>query len=316
MKDIVIPVRNEATTLNSLFKSLKDIDFENKKSVIFVNDQSTDSTKDIILSNGYKCIDNMPDQIGKKASLINGVKKSNRNFIIFNDADIEYPKTYSKVVENNPDEDYDIMILPIWIKTEKGLLNKLIRLDFAQIIFATFSFKGNLGSGANMVVKKESFKKYVKGYEAQLLSGDDYFLIKECQKQNGNVLYVYDEKFKVTTDSPKSIKKLISQRARWIKKTFEKGTLFENLSSLVIISNSSLTYVLIISFLSTSNIDYFALLIFKIGTDLLIFIPALFVNKALRLLYLLPLLELVYPFYYLAVILGTISKQNWKGRDL
>jgi len=314
-KQVIIPFRNEVGNLPQLLAQLNRNGI-NSTDFIFVNDHSTDESTSLLDSKLYKLIQNKEPEIGKKSALINGVKYATSEYLIFNDMDIYYPKEYSKIIEKMPEDDFDIGILPIWLKKEKGLFNKLMRLDFSQIVFATFSFKGNLGSGANLLVKKSSFLEYSSNYCEEILSGDDYFLIKEARRKGGKISYLFDAELIIQTKSPNNVQDLIRQRARWIKKSFLKGGIIENITSFVIFIGSLLPYVLLFSYISAGDMIYLYLLGFKIVIDMLILIPGLFVNKALGLIYLLPLLELIYPFYYIAVALGAMSKQKWKGRDI
>ena len=313
---LLIPFRNEEKNLPELINSIGKLNSFDKSKILFIDDHSSDSSASILLENGFKTMQLGDQSTGKKMALQMGVNRVSSEFVLFNDADGIYESDYADVLTRVPNENFDLIVLPLWVQSDKGLLNKLIRLDYAQLVFATFSFKGNLGSGANLLARKESYLELRDTIREDILSGDDYFLIKEAKKRKKKVLYINDKKYRILTKVPSTLKDLISQRARWIQKSFKTSNWIEILSSFGLLVYSSLFPILLGMYLAEFQKECLFLLCFKLLIDLCVFIPALLQNKALRLLYLLPLLEIIYPIYYLAVLLKAISKNKWKERDI
>jgi len=92
---IVIPAYNEAAFIGDLLRAIAQVDtralgFE--KEVLVVNDGSTDSTESIARSfekDGVRCFTQVPNQ-GKGRAVERGIRESAGDYILIQDADMEY----------------------------------------------------------------------------------------------------------------------------------------------------------------------------------------------------------------------------------
>ncbi len=106
---IIVPVFNEEKTILKLIKRLEKITIPSvSKEVLIVDDGSTDSTRDKLKKiSKFKVILHEKNQ-GKGAAVKTGIKYATGDYIIIQDADLEYDPEYMK-----------ILIKPVMEKTAK-----------------------------------------------------------------------------------------------------------------------------------------------------------------------------------------------------
>jgi len=102
---IVIPAYNEAAWIGALLDAILAVDTESlgfRKEILVVNDGSRDDTAAIVRefeNRGVKCFDQVPNQ-GKGRAVRRGIQESQGDYVLVQDADLEYdPEDYRPILE-------------------------------------------------------------------------------------------------------------------------------------------------------------------------------------------------------------------------
>ncbi|MFH1783901.1 MAG: glycosyltransferase family 2 protein [bacterium] len=112
---IIIPVYNEVDNIKKILESVQDVDLGNiAKEIIIVDDGSTDGSRDMLKDldgkENIKVLYHKQNQ-GKGSAIKTGLKAVNGDFVIVQDADLEYdPSDYKEllgpILENKADVVY------------------------------------------------------------------------------------------------------------------------------------------------------------------------------------------------------------------
>lgn len=106
---IIIPVFNEEKTIIQIIERVKKVNFSVKTEIIVVDDGSTDLTRSRLINvKDAKVIFHKKNQ-GKGAAVKTGIKNSTGDYIIIQDADLEY----------DPNQINDLLLMPIATKKAK-----------------------------------------------------------------------------------------------------------------------------------------------------------------------------------------------------
>lgn len=94
---IIVPVFNEENTIKKILQKVKAEKIPNvEKEIIVVDDGSTDKTAEILKKTKDVNLIFHKKNLGKGTAVRTGIKESNGDYIIIQDADLEYDPTYIK----------------------------------------------------------------------------------------------------------------------------------------------------------------------------------------------------------------------------
>ena len=327
---IVIAARNEAINLPLLLNDLARQAYPAKLLEIIVVDDHSDEKISLLPTivnyqgQNLQIVELSDNKHGKKQALAEGVSHSKGELLVFTDADCRVSEYWvNEHVKKYIKEDSGMTIGLVNYLPNKGLFQIFSRFDLISLVITGAGFS-NLGrsticSGANLAVKRDLYIKVVNQLKNKLLSGDDIFLLHAIKQLKSEKISVLKSRGSiVNTDSPKNMGEFVSQRLRWASKSkhySDRDTII--LTILVLIANLSLV-VSFTGFLINQKIFVFVLLfVFKIIADGSILFAGLRYFGGLKYLVLLPLFELIYPFYILFVAIGSLfMKIFWKGRKV
>ena len=168
---IIIPIYNEEKTLLEVLNRINLLKEFCNLEIIVVNDGSTDKSNNIIKKNNklYNKLIDLKKNCGKGKAVIEGIKNCSQEYILIQDADLEYdPKDILEFLEENKKNNYDLIMGSRFIGNKRTVLhfwhmvgNKFITFLFNFLNNTTFSdiyccycmFKKNLINVDNLKCK-------------------------------------------------------------------------------------------------------------------------------------------------------------------
>jgi glycosyltransferase involved in cell wall biosynthesis len=318
---VVICGYNEEKHWESLVEKLLDQDYPNYE-IVLVNDQSTDNTKFVFKQWEYhpkiKLVDISEDikkGFGKKFALTLGIKAAKYDYLLLTDADCKPRDSHwiSSMVQHFSTK--DIILGYGAYEKRAGLLNKLIRFDTFQVAMQYMSFailgKAYMGVGRNLAYKKSLFFEN-KGFASHLHlpSGDDDLFIKEVTNANNTIISA--ELSSHTLSEPKTtFKSWIRQKSRHLSTGVHYKPYHKLMLGLWTLSQS-LFWLLFIVLLSWQHLIVFTLILFTIRLILQVVVSHFILKKLNEkdLLVFLPLLELLFIFFYFIFIVNRLLKKK------
>lgn len=320
---VVIACRNEEKELPSLLGDLaSQIYPSDKVEVIVIDDHSTDNTlkEAIAFRNIPRFKIAMNEGKGKKAAIRTGVELSSSDLIITTDADCRMGNHWiSSIVSFYEENKPDLIICPVVLQDNPGLLNKFQQLEFMSLqgVTAGTAAGGSpiMCNGANLAFSREAYQRNNDKLHEEIPSGDDIFLLNAIRKDKGKIMWLQSRDAVVTTKPAHSLRSLLSQRARWISKAPAIRDIFTVIvSTVTFLTIADLLLLLVVGLFAYGYLIILltALIIKSIPDLMIIYETTRFHSKKRLLAWFLPSLFL-YPFYGITtVILSPFFRKAWK----
>jgi cellulose synthase/poly-beta-1,6-N-acetylglucosamine synthase-like glycosyltransferase len=319
---VLIPFRNEEKRIADLLESILKSSVLPSK-FLFIDDHSSD--KSVAKINAtlrdfpFEILTVPEGEFGKKKALRIGIEAVETPYFLTLDADIAFAENYFEQFEKLTPA--DLYILPA-VLISKRWYEHFFELDLLLVNALNTGLSGLkrpiIASGANLLVRKSAFEQY-DCYEthAHIPSGDDIYLLRDFRNANAEVRVCTIPTFQVTTETPQSFSEFIHQRLRWVAKT---GNVRDHLSTFLALVQFFLTigfFSYLLYFFITSNFELALItLTLKVLVGLLFFLPFFYRFKRMKAWLLLPIYQLLFPFYNLLIlVLIPFFKPIWKGRE-
>ncbi len=328
---IMIAARNEERMIESTIQDILAQDYPaHLLQLIVVDDHSKDRTSEIVLSfidPRVKLInlnEKEPLNSYKKKAISEAIKVSNAELIISTDGDCRMgPNWLKSIVTLYESGDYKMISSPVSYFEEQNIFEEMQSLEFLFLIGLGASGIGNGNpttcNGANLAYRRDVFHE-LKGFQGidHLASGDDeLFMHKVASAYPNGIGFCKSRDAIVYTHAKANLGEFIQQRKRWASKsTSYKNKGIVILGVLIWLFNLSIIITALAGFIDPKFwLIALVTILLKMLAEFIFLIPICRFRERMKLLYYLPLLNLIHMFYLVYIgIAGNSGKYKWKGR--
>jgi cellulose synthase/poly-beta-1,6-N-acetylglucosamine synthase-like glycosyltransferase len=268
----------------------------------------------------------LPQQpTGKKAAIEAAIANAAAPWVVCTDADCRVPSGWlSAYAAAIASKKVQFISGPVLL-TGVGVLADLQGLELAALVgvggASIAAGAPTMCNGANLAYSRQAFAA-VGGFSgnAHVPSGDDEFLLhKIADAYPESIRFLKAPEATVRTAAQPTLLALLAQRVRWASKwQHYRNSTSRWLALLVLGANMALALLSLLALADNRLWPWVALgWVAKLGADMYLLTTVLGFFERRRWLWLVPLLQLLYAPYALAVgVLGLRGGYQWKGRKV
>ncbi len=307
---IILAARNEAENLQNNLPLILEQDYPNYE-VIVVNDCSWDDSQKILeeMQQHYphlkvsQLFEQEKYPTGKKFALTIGIKAASNDNLVFTDADcVPASNQWLRILQRRLGNGKEIVLGYSPYRRYKGFLNLYIRFETFMTAMFYFSFavmrNAFMGVGRNLAYNRELFFKH-KGFASHqhILSGDDDLFINQSATKYNVAIEIDPESF-VFTEPKKDFAAYSRQKTRHMT----TGKLYKpkHKRMLGLFYSSHLLFYLALAALLLLNMNWWpevlAIYFIRLISQYLVYWQVAKKLKSTQVLFLLPLLDVVFLF--------------------
>ncbi len=324
---VIICARNEAANLRHNLPKILEQHYLNFE-VVVVNDASTDDTAAVLnlLSKQYPHLNIVSivekKKLGKKSALAKGIEHATHDWLLMTDADCTpLSKNWIAGMMAGVSEGKEVILgYAPYRKRDNSLLNKFIRFEtvWTATQYLSFALIGQpyMGVGRNLLYNKRLYKK-VNGFtqHEDLASGDDDLFVNQVITQKNFSIILLPQTFMVSEPKTRwnsyftQKKRHLSVGNRYIVKHQILLGLVSFSHFLFFVTLFLATYAKISTMFAVASIVVRTILIWTVYAKIL---------RKLheeRLLWWIPLLDVLYVFFYLvfaSTIILRATPRKWQ----
>lgn len=327
---VVIPFRNEEARLPALVQDLSQQSYPGYLfEVIFIDDHSEDNSKALLESlllekSRFYCHELPAGKSGKKEALSYGISHVRTEWVLQTDADCRlgphFIEAHMVFLKEHPS---DLVSGLVTIRNGTGgFLEMFETMDLLSLVGSgagSFHFRRPLMcNGANLLYSKKLFLETRQFDPAGTTpSGDDMFLMIGARKLGKKLSCCTAREAMVETFPAKSVCSLIRQRIRWGSKSVNYGIAdIQLMAVMVAFTNTLLLLSPLLLFVAPALWTcLLSALVIKGLADFWLLYTITGYTGQRRILWLFLPVSIIYYFFLLVVLTGTIFGQSgWKGR--
>ncbi len=269
---IIVPVKDEMALIPYLYHALEMQLCCTSAELIFVNDHSTDGSREWLGANAVhsavRIIDLEKGEEGKRAALHKAARMAGGEVLLFIDADVEPSECWlDEWTAKLQSTDADIWLGEVRKLPAKNFFERMVGFEWRSIMYVsrTMALSGVpvWANGAHMAVRRDSYLEFAEAGIGEAYPGsDDLFLIQWAYDHGKKVTAIWGDNGYVSIEMPQNIVQWWLQRLRWGGKcgTYQtRASVF--LTSIIYFGN--LAFVLI-PFLAPS---YWPVMLLKVLAD-------------------------------------------------